>query len=90
MKSHPIFRLNEEILYSIVIYMEYKCELCNYLTHDKFNHDRHVKTKKHTEKVLEQNAESLKNSCKLPVKLITHNCQFCNNSYSTASNARKA
>ena len=33
---------------------EYKCDCCNYVSHDKFNYKRHQKSKKHAEKVHKQ------------------------------------
>lgn len=33
--------------------MEFNCNQCNYASHDKFNYDRHLKSKKHKEKEIE-------------------------------------
>nr|QKF94902.1 zinc finger C2H2-type protein [Fadolivirus 2] len=39
--------------------MNYECKTCNYATYDKFNYNKHLKTKKHLEKVNDANKLSL-------------------------------
>lgn len=68
--------------------MEYSCDICNYSTNGKFNYDRHLKTKKHKEKEAMVQKESVESQLN-PKKNLSYDCNFCGNSYSTASNLSK-
>lgn len=68
--------------------MEFNCEQCNYSSYDKFNYDRHLKTKKHKEKV--SNSAKLSKNCHNIVQKLSYEngmeCPFCNNVYANAPN----
>lgn len=63
--------------------MEFRCTPCNYISNDKFNYHRHLKTKKHLIKCNVSDNEYDKE------KLHEHICQYCLNKYTTASNLAK-
>ena len=68
--------------------MEFKCEMCNYASHDKFNYKRHEKSKKHIEKVNDIPKLS-RNYPETIIKLSNENkfkCAFCNNEFSNSGN----
>ena len=68
--------------------MDYKCELCEYVSHDKFNYKRHVNSKKHKYK-LSYDHPNLCNEidCESLSKLeLKHNCEYCNNNFSSVAN----
>ena len=68
--------------------MNYKCDLCNYVSHDKFNYKRHEISKKHIEKVNKKPNESCMNPEGIISTRLNENfkCQYCNNFYSTSAN----
>jgi len=68
--------------------MSFKCELCNYESHDKFNYKRHENSNKHKEKVQQslnesyvQHNVSMNESINEKFK-----CQYCNGLYTTSAN----
>jgi len=71
--------------------MQFICNSCNYTAHTKFNLNKHLGTKKHIEKVQEQQVESRLNLGCIQNKPINNNyvCVFCDKQYSTAGNLAK-
>ena len=66
--------------------MNFICEACNYASHDKFNYNKHLITKKHLEKV---NKKPHTTRSPLVSNMGTKNisnykCDFCNQTYSNA------
>ena len=80
--------------------MKYNCEICDYATDVHRNFLKHIKSKKHEEKVTEKRNKSISNSHTILIeskeriemsqaKRLSYNCQFCDNSYLNASNLTK-
>ena len=68
----------------------YICELCNFNSKLKGDYNRHLKTKKHRNNCVSTNENSkdlMGMSQKEPQK--THNCDYCNESFSTIANKRR-
>nr|QKF94891.1 zinc finger C2H2-type protein [Fadolivirus 2] len=67
--------------------MEYKCNVCNYASYDKFNYERHLKSKKHNEKV----NKDTNHTQIIPISYPNHTelnedtCQFCKKTFSNSS-----
>lgn len=66
------------------------CKLCNYKTDDISNWSKHCKTKKHNEKVNDDNktktsAKTMQNRAKNSTKNSTYNCTKCTNIYTSKS-----
>ena len=80
--------------------MKFICENCNYTTDVKYCYEKHLTTKKHLEKT---KLNFPLNPCSIPIesenhevkkviqtkKILSYDCRFCDNSYSTASNLSK-
>ena len=70
---------------------KYKCEICVFSTVNKTDYSRHIKTKKHLEKVIHP-IKSVKSNPKIVLikscKKIDEKyvCMYCNNSYANQSN----
>jgi len=74
--------------------MDFNCKMCNYLSRDKFNYNKHLKTKKHIEKVqdvtigtLEEHQRNHKGTPEINndtsiSKL--YKCNYCSNNYATS------
>lgn len=58
--------------------MTHYCKLCDYNTNEKFNFIRHLKSKRHVEKITKAELCNFQNKC-----------IYCNNIYSNASNLSK-
>jgi len=74
--------------------MKFSCNLCNYSTDTKFCYEKHLKTKKHQEKVTNLPKVEPALSCVLPVSSPylsseKYTCQFCGNLYANAGNLAK-
>jgi len=77
----------------------FKCNTCNYASHDKSNFSKHNNSKKHKEKVQEQQVESRLHLGCIQDKTVNNNsnnnsnnnylCIFCDKQYSTAGNLAK-
>lgn len=69
----------------------FRCDLCYYESHDKFNYKRHENSNKHKEKVNNALTESIINSKAIQEDASTneYDCQYCNKKYTTSSNLSK-
>jgi len=73
--------------------MNYECTCCNYSSHDKFNYNRHLISKKHLHKYAEKVAQeaipsqSHRNAISNPSSNEKDfKCSFCNKSFATSAN----
>ena len=69
--------------------MKFNCETCDYSTDVKFCYDKHLKTKKHSEKVNAKTVASKLKSTSIQVTSNSFKCQYCENCYATAGNLAK-
>ncbi|ARF09564.1 hypothetical protein Indivirus_1_187 [Indivirus ILV1] len=68
--------------------VKYECVFCCFSSNRKTEYSRHIKTKKHIEKVEEPNNECIKralNVHKMCIEKNTQKCPFCDNIYSSSS-----
>ena len=74
--------------------MKYLCEPCNFVSYVKIGFDRHLKTKKHLEKVNEKTNNNPKHSQNIPKSISipqskhenVNKCCYCENIYATSAN----
>ena len=65
---------------------KYNCEVCVFKTGNKTDYNRHIKTKRHLEKV----KQPISNSKSIPIQFTSDSskfiCEYCKNKYASQSN----